>query len=144
MTNKAGAHHVVITDSSVVIYRFSYNSQIGIGLSFVIGYLSSVLGIGGRSIHVPVLAPLLNFPVHIATATSHFILALVALSGTATHLATGTLFEGLRDIVPLSIGVVVGAQIGARLSNRLGGPAIIRGLALALLLVGIRTLWHFL
>ncbi len=144
VTNKGGAHHVVIKDSSGVIYRFSYNPQIGIGLSFGIGYLSSVLGIGGGIIHVPVLVHLLNFPVHIATATSHFILALVAFSGTATHLATGTLFQGMGDIVPLSIGVVVGAQVGARLSNRLGGPAIIRGLALALLLVGLRTLWHFL
>jgi uncharacterized membrane protein YfcA len=143
-TGKSGSHNVTITDLFGSTYRFSYNPQIGIGLSFVIGYLSSVLGIGGGIIHVPVLVHLLNFPVHIATATSHFILALVAFSGTATHLATGTLLEGLRDIVPLTIGVIVGAQIGARLSNRLGGPAIIRGLALALLLVGIRTLWHFL
>jgi uncharacterized protein len=143
-SGKSGAHSVSIVDSSGATYEFSFNPRLGIALSLGIGYLSSVLGIGGGIIHVPVLVHLLNFPVHIATATSHFILALVALSGTVTHLATGTLLEGWKDIVPLTIGVVVGAQIGARLSSRLGGPAIIRGLALALLLVGIRTLWHLL
>jgi uncharacterized membrane protein YfcA len=36
---------------------------------------------------------------------------------------------------------LLGAQIGARLSNRVGGRWIIRGLALALVFVGIRLIW---
>ena len=43
-------------------------------LSGVIGFFSSLLGIGGI-IHVPVMVQLLHIPPHIATATSHFILA---------------------------------------------------------------------
>src|SRR6185369_591697 len=58
---------------------FSYNRGVGVALSFFVGYISSLLGIGGGFIHVPALVELLNFPVHIATATSHFILALMAL-----------------------------------------------------------------
>ena len=41
----------------------------------------------------------------------------------------------------LAAGVVIGAQVGARLSQRLDGPWIVRALALALLLVGGRLLW---
>jgi uncharacterized membrane protein YfcA len=53
----------------------NYNLGLGAGISVVIGFLSSVLGIGGGIIHVPALTRILNFPVHIATATSHFVLS---------------------------------------------------------------------
>ncbi|MGH7861016.1 MAG: sulfite exporter TauE/SafE family protein, partial [Candidatus Dormibacteraceae bacterium] len=40
----------------------------------------------------------------------------------------------------LAAGVLVGAPMGARLSRRVGGPMIIRLLALALAVVGVRLL----
>jgi len=83
----------------------------------------------------------LNFPVHIATATSHFILSVMALAGTLTHIVTGTFQSGVRRTIMLSLGVVIGAQFGARLSNRIKGDWIIRGLAVALALVGLRLFW---
>jgi uncharacterized membrane protein YfcA len=119
-------------------YTFSYNPIVGVGLSCFIGYLSSFLGIGGGIIHVPVLVHLLNFPVHIATATSHFILAIMALTGTIVHVVTGTFSHGIRRTVALAIGVLLGAQMGALLSNRVQGRWIIQGLAIALGFVGIR------
>jgi uncharacterized membrane protein YfcA len=119
-------------------YTFSYNPIVGVGLSCFIGYLSSFLGIGGGIIHVPVLVHLLNFPVHIATATSHFILAIMALTGTIVHVVTGTFSHGIRRTVALAIGVLLGAQMGALLSNRVQGRWIIQGLAIALGFVGVR------
>ena len=110
------------------------------GLSLIVGYVSSLLGIGGGIIHVPALVHLLNFPVHIATATSHFMLAIMALTGTLVHIATGTFHHGFRRTIALAIGVLLGAQLGAFLSGRMGGRWIIRGLALALGFVGIRIL----
>jgi uncharacterized membrane protein YfcA len=83
----------------------------------------------------------LNFPVHIATATSHFVLAVMALTGTLVHVARGAFEHGIRRTAILAVGVLLGAQIGARLSNRVGGRWIIRGLALALVFVGIRLIW---
>ena len=38
------------------------------------------------------------------------------------------------------MGVLIGAQFGAYLSNKIKGPWIIRGLALAVAIVGIRML----
>ncbi len=117
-----------------------YKLAAGIVLSFFVGYLSSLLGIGGGIIHVPVLVRLLDFPVHIATATSHFILAIMALTGTIVHIITGTFYHGVHRTIALSIGVICGAQVGALLSNRLSGAWIIRGLAVALGGVGLRLL----
>ena len=128
-------------DRDGVHYHYEYNPAIGIVLSIFVGFISSLLGVGGGFIHVPALSRLLNFPVHIATATSHFVLAVMALTGTLVHVANGAFAHGIRRTAILAVGVLLGAQIGARLSNRVGGRWIIRGLALALVFVGIRLIW---
>jgi uncharacterized membrane protein YfcA len=111
---------------------------LGLGLSTGFGFLSSFLGIGGGFLYVPALVYLLRFPVHTATATSLFILTITALSGTLTHIAAGFFHHGIRRALVLSIGAILGAQIGAKLSQRIHGDWIIRSLAVALGLIGVR------
>jgi uncharacterized membrane protein YfcA len=82
----------------------------------------------------------LNFPAHVATATSHFILAFAALAGLTTHAATGAFSHGIRRAAVLGVGALAGAQLGARLSARVHGIWIVRGLAGGLILVSIRIL----
>jgi hypothetical protein len=135
-----GALHRVLVEASGTRHAYAYNPVLGVGLSLVVGYLSSLLGIGGGIIHVPALVHLLNFPVHIATATSHFILAIMTLAGSLVHFATGALARTVGRVVPLALGVCLGAQLGARLSDRVHGVWIMRGLALALAFVGLRIL----
>lgn len=127
-----------VTDIEGICRTFSYNPVLGVVISVLVGYLSSLLGIGGGIIHVPVLVHVLNFPVHIATATSHFVLAVMSLSGTVVHILSGTLSKGALQVVALAIGALFGAQLGAKLSNRFHGVWIIRSLAVALGLVGVR------
>jgi uncharacterized membrane protein YfcA len=129
-----------IVDASGTEHVYSFNLPLGFGLSVLVGFFSSLLGIGGGIIHVPMLNRTLNFPVHIATATSHTILSFVALTGTAVHFAEGNLNGHLETSAILGVGAVVGAQVGARLSNRLHGTGIIRALAIALGIVGLRIL----
>ena len=131
-------HHLV--DVHGTEYRYSFNYLLGMAISVIVGYVSSFLGIGGGIIHVPALTYFLNFPVHVATATSHFILAIMALTGTLVHIMTGTFTHGVHRTLALSIGVLLGAQIGARLSEKIQGSWIIRGLAMALGVVGLRIL----
>ncbi|HEV56811.1 MAG TPA: sulfite exporter TauE/SafE family protein [Phycisphaerales bacterium] len=130
----------VLTDAAGRRHAFAYNLPLGMSLSFLVGFASSLLGIGGGIIHVPAMVHLLDFPVHIATATSHFVLAGMALAGTLVHGATGSLREGLGPLLGLAVGAGIGAQIGARLSPRIHGRWIMRALAGALALVGIRIL----
>lgn len=122
-------------------YTYAYNPRLGVGLSAAVGYVSSLLGIGGGIIHVPALVRLLHFPVHIATATSQFILAIMALVATAVHIARGNFSpDAAARVLALGMGSVLGAQGGARLSRRLRGEWLLRVLAVALALVGIRIL----
>jgi uncharacterized membrane protein YfcA len=121
-------------------YRYAYNPMVGILLSGLIGFISSLLGVGGGFIHVPVLTRLLNFPVRVATATSQFVLAVMALTGTLVHIVNGVFVHGVRRTLILAVGVVIGAQFGAALSNHVRGRMIIRGLAAGLALVGLRLI----
>ena len=130
----------IMTDAYGKEYRYSFNPVIGFILSLFVGYVSSFLGIGGGIIHVPILTYFLGFPIHIATATSHFMLAIMALTGTIVHIVKGNLSQGAHLTIALAIGVVLGAQVGARLSEKIKGSWIIRSLSLALGLVGIRII----
>lgn len=114
--------------------------KVGMVLSLFVGYIANLLGIGGGIIHVPAMIHLLKFPVHVATATSHFILTFLALAGTAEHAAQGAYASTARHAAFLALGAVMGAQVGARLSTRIRGPWIVRGLAAGLALAGIRIL----
>ncbi len=108
-------------------------------LSFFVGFVSSLLGIGGGIIHVPGMVYVLRFPVHLAAGTSHFVLAFTAAAGTAAHLMSGEFHSGYRRTTALAIGVIIGAQVGARLSRVTSSTLVLRLLAVALSAVGIRV-----
>jgi uncharacterized membrane protein YfcA len=131
-----------IVDSEGVAYSYRVAVKRGIGFSTVIGFLSTFLGIGGGVLHVPLLVSTLGFPMHVATATSHFVLVFVSGTGSLTHLIGGVLApgEGLRRAIALSVGVLPGAQVGAAVSKRVPGPTIRRLLGVALLALALRLL----
>lgn len=130
--------HRSLVDSKGEQYNYAFNQTTGIILSFFVGFISSLLGIGGGIIHVPALTMLLNFPVHIATATSHSILAVMALAGTLVHIFQGNLNHNWGMMLSIGFGVVLGAQLGAYVSHHVKQKVIIVSLAVALLLVGVR------
>jgi uncharacterized membrane protein YfcA len=121
-------------------YVYSVSLRLGALYSLVVGFVSSFLGIGGGVIHVPLLIRALGFPIHVATATSHFVLAIMAGGGALTHIALGSFAHGhgVRRTLALSLGVVLGAQLGAHVSRRLAGASIHRLLAVALLALAAR------
>jgi len=127
-----------LRDHTGVEYVYRVNVPLGVAISTGVGFLSSFLGIGGGVIHVPALVGLLRFPPHVATATSHFVLAIMATAGTGVHFAAGDLTGLIGQTVLLGVGAVVGAQLGARLSSRVHGLLIVRILAVSLVFVGVR------
>lgn len=131
-----------LTDKSGTTYTYSFDWRLGSFISTIIGFISPMLGIGGGIIHVPALTEWLKFPVHIATATSHFILAIMATVSVVVHFIDGNYNDTYiaTMILYIVIGVVPGAQIGALLSKRLKGKIIVRSLAICLGIVGVRIL----
>jgi uncharacterized membrane protein YfcA len=125
-----------LTDTNGKIFNYHLRERLGIVISFVVGMISSLLGIGGGIIHVPTLVFILSFPIHIATATSHFVLVISTFFGSVAHISFGNV-----QIVPgliVAAFAILGAQIGARVSRRVKGHLIARLLAAILVLAGVR------
>lgn len=115
-----------------------YNRFTGTWISALVGFFSSIFGIGGGIIHVPAMICLLGFPVHMATATSHFILTFSAFFGVVSHFLLGNVL-----VIPALViggGAVIGAQIGAHLAPKVKSHSISLLLCAALLLVGLRMI----
>lgn len=131
--NSTHKHH---SDIHELPPGFRYNRSLGIFSSMGVGFLSSIFGIGGGVIHVPLMIYLLGFPVHVATATSHFVLAVSALCGVVSHfLLTHIVWI---PAICISIGAAIGAQIGAKISQKTKSKVILVLLSCAMLALGIR------
>lgn len=139
---KGWKHHQLV-DRSGERYEYSYPQYTGIFISVLVGFMSPLLGIGGGIVHVPAMVQWLQFPVAIATATSHFILAVMSVVSVSVHWMAGNYddpFVG-RLCLGLGLGVLPGAQLGAYLSHRLPTRRIVQILAVCLGIVGVRILW---
>ena len=126
-------------DGSGATTDYEFDVVLAVVLSFAVGILSSMLGIGGGIVHVPALIHLMGFPVHVATATSQFVLAFTAAAGVAKYALGGHVVWPLAAVV--GAGVIVGAQLGARVSHRMKGARIIRLLVLAIVVLAARLIW---
>ena len=104
------------------------------GLGFLIGILSAILGVGGGFVLVPAMIYLLGMPTSVVIGTSNFQVLFVAANVTFLQSAT----NGTVDVVLallLILGGVIGAPIGSRLAGKLPG-VVLRGL-MAVLILGV-------
>lgn len=85
--------------------------------TFVAGIISSLFGIGGGVIFVPLMIVIVGLTMHLAAPTSQFVLMITSLVGLTTHIILGN--PQYLPAVLLSVGAFAGAQIGSRLSTKL-------------------------
>ncbi len=132
--------HRTVKDHRGDTYSYSYRAWLGMLLSLFVGFFSSLLGVGGGFIQVPLMTAVLHFPVHVATATSQFVLGFMALEGSSVHIASGDIGwdENLAKAGVLAVGAIIGAQAGARISRHLPPGVITRILAVTLVIVAAR------
>ncbi len=125
-----------------VVHTYTYRVPIAVLSSLVAGFASSFFGVGGGFIHVPVLITFLGFPVHVATATSQSVLAVMSSGGVLSHFAAGNYGspEHAVKAIALATGALVGAQVGARIAVRLPPHALTRLLGAMLFLLAVQAL----
>ena len=112
-----------------------------IGLGFVVGTLSAIMGIGGGFIIVPAMIYLLRMPTRVVMGTS--LVQIIAVSAITTVLqATNNYAVDIVLALLLVSGGVVGAQLGVRAGAKLRGEQLRLLLALLVLAVGAGLLWQ--
>ncbi len=125
-------------DGKEVCWEFDIRK--GMMFSGGAGFISSLLGIGGGIFHVPSMVRLLGFPIAVATATSQFIVLFMSVSGTTTHLLSGSLEGEWIKALLISTGAIPGAIIGAKLSITLKKTWILRIFSVIMAGVAIKTI----
>ncbi len=105
-----------IEHDDVVWYGYEKREIYSTVFGLVAGFSSGLLGIGGGVVMVPILVTLGKIPMHKAVATSMFIMIFTSLAGAGVKITQGYFHPDLALF--LIIGIVLGAQVGARLVKR--------------------------
>ena len=108
-----------------------------IGLGFVVGVFSAILGVGGGFIMVPAMIYMLGMPTAVVPGTSLLQIIFVAANVTLLQAYTNRTVDAVLALV-LLIGGVIGARIGSRFGTRLRGDQLRLLLALMVLAVAAK------
>ena len=104
-----------VEHGAVITYRIK-RMPLAVAASFIAGNLSSLLGIGGGVIKVPVLNAWCGMPMRAAAATSAMMIGVTATGG-------AIIYYGRGDLQPLAaapaiLGVQFGSWVGLRIAER--------------------------
>lgn len=110
-----------------------YISAIGpIFFGILIGLISSLLGVGGGFILVPILIYIIGMPAKLVPGTSLFAMIFVMIIVTLLHAIANYTID-IYLVFILALGSVVGVQLGSIISSKLAGEEL-RGLLSILIL----------
>jgi len=117
--------------------RLYISALLPVGIGFVIGVFSAILGIGGGFIMVPAMIYMLGMPTSIVPGTSLLQIIFVAANVTVLQAFTNRTVDAVLALV-LLVGGVIGARIGSRFGMRLRGEQLRLLLALMVLAVAAK------
>src|SRR4030095_2998972 len=127
-TGVLGGRYVEQESGGVVCYRVK-RLPLAMFASFFAGNVSSLLGIGGGVIKVPVLNAWCGVPLRVAAATSAFMIGVTATPGAIIYYGRGQL------IPALAAAAVLGVQLGSWRALRLAPKVPAKWLKLLMAIV---------
>ncbi|MDD2779248.1 MAG: sulfite exporter TauE/SafE family protein [Candidatus Methanomethylophilaceae archaeon] len=122
-----------------VCYDVEHKTGGTIGSMFA-GMISSLTGVGGGVIKVPIMNIYMKMPIKAAAATSSYSLGITAFSGAVVYLIHGSVPLGMAAF--LIIGSVIGAEAGTRISARIDASSLKKYFSLLLMASAVLMLLH--
>ena len=98
-----------------------------------IGMIAGMLGVGGGWIKTPLMIQGFAVPPRIATATATFMIVITAAVGGLTHIINGNV---TFLFIPLSLGLLSGAEIGSKIRTRIRSDQISLVVITSLFVIG--------
>ncbi len=130
------SRHVVDAEGNKEDYKA--NLLLAVPLSFLAGFLSTLLGIGGGTINIQILYFCCGMGMHITIASSMFMIFISSISGTLTQFALGYV-----DVVVgllFAIGIVIGAQFGTRINKRIASQKLKIYAAIIIIIIAVNMI----
>lgn len=94
----------------------------GMGMMYVAGIISGLLGIGSGTFKVIAMDILMRLPMKVSTTTSNFMIGVTAAASAGIYFARGDISPMIA--APVALGVLVGAFTGSHLLTRLSNRAL--------------------
>ncbi|MBA7503476.1 hypothetical protein ES706_02087 [subsurface metagenome] len=123
--------------NQVVTYDVSRVPQ-GWGINLLVGIISSLLGVGGGIINIPVMNLVMRVPIRAAMATNSFMVGIVALAAACVYYYHG--YIDPLTVAPVMVGAFIGALIGAQLVQRARSIMLRQVFAIVLFILAILML----
>ncbi|MBD3346976.1 MAG: TSUP family transporter [Chitinivibrionales bacterium] len=118
--------------------QVDFNPFLSFGAGAFVGTCSGIVGAGGGFILVPIMITLLKVPVKITVGTSLGVVFIGALFGALGKIITFQVDFIL--VLPVILGSIMAAQIGARIS-KIASPKTIKYLLLLVIILSIIQVW---
>jgi uncharacterized protein len=109
-------------------------------IMMAVGMLTSMVGIGGGALKVPLMILLFGIPTPIAIGSSAFMVGLTAAAGLLGHVSVGHL--NWTATLLLAIPIFIGGQIGSRISIRLDAYHLEKWFGVFILLLAFVSAFH--
>ena len=119
-------------------YRVT-RTPLGMGLMYIAGIVSGLLGIGSGALKVPAMDLAMRLPIKVSTATSNFMIGVTAAASAGVYFARGDIDPFIA--APVAAGVLLGATAGSKLLGKLHSNRIRLAFVIVLLYVSGEMLW---
>ncbi len=117
-------------------YRFTYydevqkkdirydiqNGEKGVALCTLAGVISSMTGMGGGAIKVPIMNLYMRVPMKAATATSNYMVGITAFVGAILYFIMGEV--SLTFAGSVAVGGFIGSMIGTKIASHIDGMSL--------------------
>ena len=123
-------------------YRYMINTKkilTALTISFLGGLAAGISGLGGGIVNVPVLTVIMNMPIHLATATSCFMIFLTAPPTSILHLFYGQV-DMLNGLIAIP-SVIIGAQIGTKIVGNIKPKNLRKIFAATLIIISFKMIY---
>lgn len=120
-------------------YQYNVNYTPAFIMSFIVGALSGLFGIGGGTISVPAMILFFGIPVQIAIATSMLMIFVISVISSTTHIIMGHIIW--KYVIFFIIGSYIGGTVGARASKLFKGKTLEWMLKIVILIAAIRLIY---
>ena len=105
-------------------------------IGLLVGFIASIMGIGGAFILVPAMIYIIKMPTKLVPGTSLFVTIFVSVIVTFLHSFNYGSID-LLLVAMLVVGSIIGVQIGQKLGEKINSSGLRALLAILLLVVGI-------
>ncbi|MFX0101000.1 MAG: sulfite exporter TauE/SafE family protein [Candidatus Hodarchaeota archaeon] len=119
-------------DADGTVFNYSAKVMLTIPFSFLAGFFSSLLGIGGGTLYIQIYVFICGMTIHMAIACSMATILVSAISSYSTFAIMGAV--DYLVAIAYGIGMIIGAQIGARINKKIKSKYL-KPLAAAMIIV---------